>query len=103
MLLLALRLNSKHQIAMRNIAAMLMNQGQYAEGVAAAQKVIARYPDDAQAHHVAGIGLFYLNRKADALRHYDRALALGRNLENLELIRNDRQQIFESMTNESQQ
>ena len=99
----ALRRNPQHQIAMRNIAVVLINQGRYAEGLAAAQQVIAHYPDDAKAHHLAGIGLFHLNRKAEALPHYDRALALYTNLEDLKMVRERRQQLLESMTNESRQ
>ena len=99
----ALRRNPQHQIAMRNIAVVLINQERYAEGLAAAQQVIARYPDDAKAHHLAGIGLFHLNRKAEALPHYDRALALYTNLEDLKTVRERRQQILESMTNDERQ
>ena len=95
-----LRFNPQHQIALRNIAAVLMNQGRYAEGLAWAQKVIARYPDDAQAHHLAGYGLFHLNRKAEALRHYDRALALD---PNLKTAREQRRQFFASTANEGRQ
>ena len=96
----ALRLKPRDQTAMRNIASVLINQGRYAEGLAAAQQVIARYPDDAKAHHLAGIGLFYLNRKAEALRHYDRALALN---PNLTLARKQRKRFFESTTSEEWQ
>ena len=99
----ALRLNPQHLRAMRNLARVLMSQGRYAEGLAAAQQMIARYPDDAQAHHLAGIGLSRLNRKAEALRHYDRALALYTNLENLGKAREQRKQLLESMTNEGRQ
>ena len=96
----ALRLNPQHQKALRNIAVARINQRRYAEGLAAAQQVIARYPDDAQAHQLAGLGLFHLNRKADALRHYDRALVLN---PNLETAREQRKQFFESTTNEGRQ
>ena len=96
----ALRLNPQHRDAMRNLAVVLINQMRYAEGLAAAQQVIAHYPDDAQAHHLAGFGLFYLNRKAEALRHYDRALALD---PNLPLAREQRKRFFESTTSESRQ
>ncbi len=96
----ALRFNPQHQVAMRNMAAVRMNQGQYAEALASAQQVIARYPDDAKAHYLVGLGLFRLNRKAEALRHYDRALALD---PNLTLAREQRKQFFESTTNEVQQ
>ncbi len=99
----ALRRNPRHQIAMRNIAVVLINQERYAEGLTAAQQVIARYPDDAKAHHLAGIGLFHLNRKAEALQHYDRALALYTNLEDLKTVRERRQKLLESMTNEERQ
>ena len=99
----ALRLKSRDQTAMRNIASVLINQKRYAEGVAAAQKVIAHYADDAQAHHLAGLGLFYLNRGAEALRHYDRALALYTNLENLAMAREQHKQILELMASEEQQ
>ncbi len=99
----ALRLNPQYQIAMRNIAVVLINQGRYAEGLAAAQQVIAHYPDDAQAHHLVGFELFRFNRKADALRHYDRALALYTNPERLKAVREQRQQLLESMTNEERQ
>ena len=99
----ALRLNPQHQIALRNIAVVLIDQGRYAEGLAAAQQVIAHYPDDAQAHHLVGFGLFRLNRKAEALRHYDRALALYTNPERLKAVREQRQQLLESMTNEERQ
>ena len=95
-----LRLNPRHQKALRNIAVALINQRRYAEGLAAAQQMIARYPDDAQAHQLAGLGLFHLNRKADALRHYDRALVLN---PNLKTAREQRKQFFESMTNEGRQ
>ncbi len=98
----ALRLSSQDQTAMRNIASVLINQKRYAEGLAAAQQVIARYPDDAQAHHLAGLGLFYINRSADALRHYDRALALYTNLENLTMARKQRKQILEYMASDAQ-
>ena len=96
----ALRLNPQHQTAMMNIASVRMNQGRYAAGLAAAQQVIARYPDDAQAHHLAGFGLFHLNREADALRHYDRALALD---PNLTLAREQRKRFFASTTSEGRQ
>ena len=96
----ALRLNPQHRDAMRNLAVVLINQMRYAEGLAAAQQVIAHYPDDAQAHHLAGFGLFYLNRKAEALRHYDRALALD---PNLPLAREQRKRFFESTASESRQ
>ena len=96
----ALRLNPQHQTAMMNIASVRMNQGRYAAGLAAAQQVIARYPDDAQAHHLAGFGLFHLNRKADALRHYDRALALD---PNLTLAREQRKRFFAPTTSEGRQ
>ena len=96
----ALRLNPRYAAAMRNLAVVLMSQGRYAEGLASVQQVIARYPDDAQAHQVAGFGLFHLNRKAEALRHYDRALALDPNLAR---AREQRKQFFESMTNEGRQ
>ena len=99
----ALRRNPQHQIAMRNIAVVLINQGRYAAGLAAAQQVIAHYPDDAKAHHLVGIGLFHFNRKAEALPHYDRALALYTNLEDLKMVRERRQQLLESMTNEGRQ
>ena len=96
----ALRLNPQHQTTMINIASVRMNQGRYAAGLAAAQKVIARYPDDAQAHHLAGFGLFHLNRKAAALRHYDRALALD---PNLTLAREQRKRFFAPTTREGRQ
>ena len=96
----ALRLNPQHRDAMLNIAVVRIKQKRYAEGLEAAQKTIARYPDDAQGHHVVGLGLFRLNRKAEALRHYDRALALD---PNLALARKQRKQFFESTTNEVQQ
>ncbi len=99
----ALRRNPQHQIALRNIAVILIHQERYAAGLAAAQQVIARYPDDAKAHHLVGIGLFHLNRKAEALPHYDRALALYTNLEDLKMVRERRQQLLESMTNEGRQ
>ncbi len=95
-----LRLNPQHREALRNLATALMIQRRYAAGLAWAQKVIARYPDDAQAHQLAGLGLFHLDRKADALRHYDRALALD---PNLTLAREQRRQFFASMTNEGRQ
>ena len=95
-----LRFNPQHQVAMRNMAAVRMNQGRYAEALASAQQVIARYPDDAKAHHLVGLGLFHLNHKAEALRHYDRALALD---PNLTLAREQRKQFFESTTDEVQQ
>ena len=96
----ALRLDPRHQNAMRNLAVVLMKQRRYAEGLAAAQQMIARYPDDAHAHQLAGLGLFHLNRKADALRHYDRALVLN---PNLTIAREQRKQFFESTTNEDRQ
>ena len=96
----ALRLNPRHTTVMKNVAMVRMKQGRYAEGLAAVQQVIARYPDDAQAHHLVGYGLFHLDRKADALRHYDRALALD---PNLALVREQRKQFFESMTDEGRQ
>ncbi len=96
----ALRLNPQYTTAMRNVAVVWMKQGRYAEGLAAVQQVIARYPDDAQAQHLAGYGLFHLDRKADALRHYDRALALD---PNLSLAREQRKQFFESTANEGRQ
>ena len=96
----ALRLNPQYTTAMRNVAVVWMKQGRYAEGLAAVQQVIARYPDDTQAHQVAGFGLFHLDRKADALRHYDRALALD---PNLALAREQRKQFFESTANEGRQ
>ena len=99
----ALRLNPQYQIAMRNIAVVLINQGRYAAGLVSAQQVIAHYPDDARAHHLAGYGLLYLNRKAEALRHYDRALALYTNPEDLKTAREQRQQIHASMTSEGRQ
>ena len=99
----ALRLKPQHQTAMRNLAVVLMNERRFTEGVAAAQQVIARYPDDAKAHQLLGYGLFFLNRKAESLRHYDRALALGQKLENLELLREQRKKIFESMTSKDRQ
>ena len=95
-----LRLNPQHQTAMRDIAGMLMNQGRYAEGLTSAQQAIARYPDDAQAHYLMGLGLFHLDRKTEALRHYDRALALD---PNLNTAREQRKQFFESMTSEERQ
>ena len=67
------------------------------------KKVIAHYADDAQAHHLAGLGLFYLNRGAEALRHYDRALALYTNPENLAMAREQHKQILEFMASEEQQ
>ena len=99
----ALRLNPQHLKAMRNLAVVLIHQERYAEALAAAQQVIAHYPDDAKAHHLAGIGLFHLNRKAEALQHYDRALALYTNLEDLKTVREWRQQLLESMTNDERQ
>ena len=96
----ALQLYPQHPNALRNLAVVLMKQSRYAEGLAAAQQVIARYPDDAQAHQLAGLGLFHLNRKADALRHYDRALVLN---PNLKTAREQRKQFFESTTNEERQ
>ena len=96
----ALRLNPQHQTTMMNIASVRMNQGRYTAGLAAAQQVIARYPDDAQAHHLAGFGLFHLNRKAAALRHYDRALALD---PNLTLAREQRKRLFAPTTSEGRQ
>ena len=95
-----LRLNPQHPTALRDIAGMRMNQGRYAEGLASAQQTIARDPDDAQAHQLAGLGLFHLDRKADALRHYDRALALD---PNLTLAREQRKQFFASTANEDRQ
>ncbi len=93
----ALRLNPQyHQYAMLNIAMVRIKQKRYAEGLEAAQKTIAHNPDDARAHHMVGIGLFHLNRKAEALRHYDRALALD---PNLTLVREQRKQFFEPTTN----
>ena len=99
----ALQLDPQQQNAMSNIAVVLMNQGRYAEGLTAAQQVVARYPDDAQGHHMMGYGLFHRNHKAEALRHYDRALALYTNPENLEMARKQRRRFFESMTNEDRQ
>ena len=96
----ALKLNPQHQDALRNLAEVRMIQRRYAEGLAAAQQVIARYPDDAQAHHLAGFGLFHLNRQAEALQHYDRALALD---PNLTIAHEQRKQFFGSMTNEGRQ
>ena len=96
----ALRLNPQHHDAMRNFAVVRMNQGRYAEGLASAQQVIARYPDDAQAHYLVGLGLFRLNRKAEALRHYDRALALD---PNLKTAREQRKQFFGPTTHEERQ
>ena len=101
-----LRLNPQHQIALRNLAEVLMSQRRYAAGLASAQKVIVHYPDDAKAHHLAGFGLFHLNRKAEALRYYDRALALYTDLnmaDDLKTVREQRQQFFASMTDESRQ
>ena len=102
----ALRLNPQHQIALRNLAEVLMIQRRYAAGLASAQQVIVHYPDDAKAHHLAGFGLFHLNRKAEALRHYDRALALYTALnmaDDLKIAREQRKQFFASMTNEGRQ
>ena len=96
----ALRLNPQHREALRNLATALMIQRRYAAGLAWAQKVIARYPDDAQAHQLAGLGLFHLNRQAEALQHYDRALVLN---PNLETAREQRKQFFASTTNEDRQ
>ena len=96
----ALRLNPQHQTAMRNLALVLMQQERYAEGLATAQKLITHYPGNAQDHHMVGFGLFHLNRKTEALHHYDRALALD---PNLKTIREQRQQLLESMTNEERQ
>ena len=96
----ALRLDPQHLNAIRNLAVVLINQKRYTEGVAAAQQMIARYPNNAMAHHLAGIGLFHLNRKAEALRYYDRALALD---PNLKIVREQRKRFFESMTNEDRQ
>ena len=95
-----LRLNPQHPTAMRDIAGMQMNQGRYAAALASAQQAIARASDDAQAHYLAGLGLFHLNRKAEALRHYDRALVLD---PNLKTAREQRKQILESMTNQGRQ
>ncbi len=95
-----LRLNPQHPTAMRDIAGMRMNQGRYAAALASAQQAIARYPDDAQAHYLVGLGLYHLDRKADALRHYDRALALD---PNLKTAREQRKQFFEPTTNEERQ
>ena len=95
-----LRLNPQHPTAMRDIAVMQMNQGRYAAGLASAQQAIARASDDAQAHYLAGLGLFHLNRKTEALHHYDRALALD---PNLKTAREQRKQILESMTNQDRQ
>ena len=77
-----------------------INQKRYAEGVASARQVLARYPGDAQAHHLVGYGLFHLNRKAEALGHYDLALALNPNLQR---AREQRKRFFESMTSEGRQ
>ena len=96
----ALRLNPQHQTAMRNLALVLMQQERYAEGLSVAQKLITHYPGNAQDHHMVGFGLFQLNRKAEALHHYDRALALD---PNLKAVREQRQQLLESMTNEERQ
>ncbi len=96
----ALRLNPQHQTAMRNLALVLMQQERYAEGLAVAQKLITHYPGNAQGHHMVGFGLFHLNRKTEALHHYDRALALD---PNLKTIREQRKQILESTTNEGRQ
>ncbi len=96
----ALRLNPRHQDAMRNIAVVRINQKRYAEGVASARQVLARYPGDAQAHHLVGYGLFHLNRKAEALGHYDLALALNPNLQR---AREQRKRFFESMTSKGRQ
>ena len=101
-----LRLNPQHQIALRNRAEVLIIQRRYAAGLASAQQVIVHYPDDAKAHHLAGFGLFHLNRKAEALRHYDRALALYTALnmaDDLKIAREQRKQFFASMTNEGRQ
>ena len=101
-----LRLNPQHQIALRNLAEVLMVQSRYAAGLASAQQVIVHYPDDAKAHHLAGFGLFHLNRKAEALRYYDRALALYTDLnmaDDLKIAREQRKQFFASMTDESRQ
>ena len=101
-----LRLNPQHQIALRNLAEVLMFQSRYAAGLASAQQVIVHYPDDAKAHHLAGFGLFHLNRKAEALRYYDRALALYTDLnmaDDLKIAREQRKQFFASMTDESRQ
>ena len=96
----ALRLNPQQQNALFNLAKILINRGGYAEGVASAQKLIAHNPDHARAHHMVGLGLFRLNRKAEALRHYDRALALDPNLTQ---AREQRKRFFESTTNAVQQ
>ena len=96
----ALRLNPQHQTTMRNLALVLMQQERYAEGLATAQKLITHYPGNAKGHHMVGFGLFQLNRKAEALHHYDRALALD---PNLKTVREQRQQLLESMTNEERQ
>ena len=95
-----LRLNPQHPTAMRDIAGMQMNQGRYAAALASAQQAIARASDDAQAHYLAGLGLFHLNRKTEALHHYNRALALD---PNLKTAREQRKQILESMTNQDRQ
>ncbi len=96
----ALRLNPQQQNALFNLAKILINRGWYAEGVASAQKLIAHNSDHARAHHMVGLGLFRLNRKAEALRHYDRALALDPNLTQ---AREQRKRFFESTTNAVQQ
>ena len=96
----ALRLNPQRQTTMRNLALVLMQQERYAEGLATAQKLITHYPGNAKGHHMVGFGLFQLNRKAEALHHYDRALALD---PNLKTVREQRQQLLESMTNEERQ
>ena len=76
----ALATDPHHPGSVDYLARLRFGQKRYQESLALFQKLLEMTPDNAQAHANLGATLYYLGRPKEALRSFERALALDPNL-----------------------
>ncbi len=77
----ALRLDPRHTKTLNHLAAMRIKQQRYQEAIELFQTLIEMNPNLGNLHSGMGVALANLNRLVEALRSFDRAIALDPSLE----------------------
>jgi Flp pilus assembly protein TadD len=77
MALAVLQADSQQTSAMSLLGAIHLTQGQLAEAAEYYQRVLARHPDDANAHNSLGVALARQAKLAEAVPHFREVLRLA--------------------------
>ena len=89
----AVELNPRYPDAILNLAGLQLKRGEYEEALALYRNAVEMTSDNAEAWSGMGTALYLLDRADEALRSFDRALALD---PTLELARHNREAILAS-------